>query len=615
MTSALIPQSVIEEVLARTDIYQTIQQYVALKRSGGSFKGLCPFHGEKTPSFYVHPAKGFYKCFGCGAGGNVIQFLMSIEGWNFPETVRQLAERCGVDIPEASPEEEEKHRRRREGKKLYLRIMELARAYFEANLWGTGGQAARMYLDERSIDEKTARAFGLGYAPTGWQNLLDHLQSKGIKGALVERAGLANSRDGGNGQYDRFRHRILFPIVDVWGNTLAFGGRTIAAQDDAPKYINSPETTYYTKGDQLYGIDVAKAGIQKADYALLVEGNFDVISLHACGLDMAIAPMGTALTENQARLISRYTKRVVVAFDGDSAGQEATLRCLPALEKAGLEAQVIEFDEFDDPDTFVRRHGREAFDEKLKKARPLVSWALDRLLTPVEQGPVERKLAALEEVSTLLQTMNNPVSWEHYAQEVSRRLAIEPRLLKDYLRKPKAFEAQTRKAVLAVQQSAQLESAEYGLLVVLMDRPQWFEGFFREELDKLLSSQELAEFLRSAHEHFQAQGQINGSVLLGEFGASPLAQTVTRALAEPDHGELYQPEKSLRWYQDCVHSLKKNWAQRTLDYLMDELGKTDFQTDRQTYTELLAQHKEVSRFKKSLDLETSSLKSVDRGGP
>ncbi|MFU8803163.1 MAG: DNA primase [Bradymonadaceae bacterium] len=615
MSNGLIPQSVIEEVLARTDVYQTVQQYVALKRSGSSFKGLCPFHGEKTPSFYVHPAKGFYKCFGCGAGGNVIQFLMSIEGWNFPETVRQLAERCGVDIPEASPEEEEKSRRRREGKKLYSRIMELARAYFEDNLWSDVGQGARMYLEERAIDEPTARAFGLGHAPAGWQNLLDHLQSKGIQSALVERAGLANSRDGGNGHYDRFRHRITFPIVDVWGQTLAFGARTIAANDTGPKYINSPETSFYTKGEQLYGLDVAKTAIQKAEFALVVEGNFDVISLHARGLDMTVAPMGTALTESQARLISRYAKRVVIAFDGDGAGQEATLRCLPALEKAGLEAQVIEFDAHDDPDTFIRRHGREAFDEKLKRARPLVSWALDRLLMPVEQGPVERKLAALEEVSALLGHVSNPVGWEHYAQEVSRRLTIEARLLKDYLRRPKAFEDRARQAVLAVQESAQLESAEYGILVVILDCPQWLEGFFREELDKLLSSQELAEFLKMAFEHFQAHGEINGSILLGELGGGPLYETVTRALAEPDHGELYQPEMSLRWYQDCVHTLKKNWAQRTLDHLMEELDKTDFQSDRETYTELLAQHKEVSRFKKSLDLETSSLKSVDRGGP
>jgi DNA primase len=324
--------------------------------------------------------------------------------------------------------------------------------------------------------------------------------------------------------------------------------------------------------------------------------------------------MGTALTEQQARLISRYTKRVIVAFDGDEAGQEATLRCLPALEKAGLEAQVVQFAEFDDPDTFVRRHGREAFDDKIKRARPLVAWALDRLLTPVEHGPVERKLAALEEISALLQHVNNSVGWEHYAQEVSRRLAIEPRLLKDYLRRPKAFEEQARQAVLAVQQSARLESAEYGLLVVLLDRPQWFEGFFREELDKLLSSQELADFLRFAWEHFQAHGQIHGSTLLGELRASPMASTISRALAEPERGELYQPEKSLRWYQDCVHTLKKNWAQRTLDYLMEELNRTDFQADRETYTALLAQHKEVSRFKKALELEASTLKTVERPG-
>ncbi len=606
----LIPDSVIEEVLARTDILETVRQYVALKRAGRNHKGLCPFHDENTPSFFVHPGMGIYKCFGCGEGGNVYQFLMALEGWSFPETVRHLAERCGVEIPEEDPREAKQARRRRQGKKLYLEIMKEAKAFYEARLWSEKGRAAQMYLKEREIPEETARAFGLGYAPQGWENLLNHMTAKGYRPQVLERAGLVMANDRG-GHYDRFRHRVVFPVVDVWGNTLAFGGRTLAEDDKGAKYINSPETAFYKKGGELYGLDVAKRTIQKEEFALLVEGNFDVIALHAVGLSMAVAPMGTALTERQARLLKRFARQVVVAFDGDEAGKEATLRCLEPLEAAGLMTKVIRFSPGDDPDTFVRREGEQALRLKIEGAPPLVEWALDEVVRPVEGAAVETRIGALEEVGAILDRVRDETILRHYAEEAARRLNIDPAQVSKYIQRPSSRREAVKEELRRVHQGPRWTSAEYGVLVVLLDHPQWLEDFFREELDKLLTSHDLAMLLNLARDHYGEHGEIDGSLLVEAVEQVPLREMVSQALAEPDRGELYPPEQSLRWYRDCVLTLKKSWAQRMADYLQQELADVDFSNDRERFEQLTCQLKEVEQFKQALDREGVSVESIE----
>ncbi|MEZ4458687.1 MAG: DNA primase [bacterium] len=483
-----IPETVIDEVIRRTDVVQVISGYVTLKKAGANYKGLCPFHNEKTPSFNVHPAKGIYKCFGCGAGGSALNFLMEIEGWSFPETVRHLAEKHGIEIPEEDDEEREEAAKKRDAKKLYFRVMELARDYFETQLWSAAGRAAQIYLSERGISEQTARSFRMGYAPDGWQNVLDHLEKNGIQGRLVERAGLAMPRKGQSGYYDRFRHRIMFPVQDIWGNTLAFSGRVFAGEDDGPKYINSPETSFYTKGHHLFGLSVAKQAIQQSGYAVLVEGNFDVVALHAQGVSMAVAPLGTALTNDQTRLLARYCREAVVAFDGDSAGEEATLKAMPALDAVGIEARVVRFTDGDDPDSYVRRHGRDGFQKFMDSGKPIISWAIDRALVPAEGPVVEKKLHALESVAEVLSGVSNALAWEHYAQEVSRRLEIEPELLREYLQRPTVHAQRVREAVSVAAAPVELPPAEFGLLAVLLDHPAWLKGFVGESYDQLLES-------------------------------------------------------------------------------------------------------------------------------
>ena len=596
-----IPQQVVEEVLGRTNVLDIIQQYVALKRSGVNYKGLCPFHQEKTPSFYVHPSKGIYKCFGCGAGGDAIHFLTQLEGWTFVEAVRSLAGRLGMELPEESEEDAKQARERQEARTQYQQLMAVAREFFEEQLWGPHGQVARSYLRERGVDEASARRFGLGWAPPGWQNLLDTLNSKGINGALAQQAGLALERQQGEGHYDRFRDRLMFPVIDIWGHTLAFSGRTLPG-DDGPKYINSPETRFYTKGEQLYGLHAAKKGIQQREYALLVEGNFDVVTLHAAGLDMVVAPLGTAFTLRQAQLLRRYTTRVILALDGDRAGQEATLKSLGALEQAQIEARVVSFDAGDDPDSFVRREGAQALLERLDHAPPLLEWAMGRILPRGEQEPIEERLKALEEAGQLLKEVRNPILLQHYRQEMERRLEIDPALYARYLpTQPGAADGRASAPASAsgspaTRQAARLERREFVLLVLLMEHPDWLMYFCQEQLQNLLMSQELAEFLELAASVYQERAELNAALLLSRCPYEHFKPVVTEAFASI--GEFYVEEKAVAMYQDTLRSIKRHWADQSIAQLERQRDTLDLFKQRQEYVELQRQIQELQQFKR-----------------
>ncbi len=604
---ALIPQETIDDVLARTDIVSVISQYVTLKRAGTNHKGLCPFHEENTPSFNVHNARGIYKCFGCGAGGNVLQFLMNLEGWSFPETVRHMAGRVGVEIPEEDPEEAAEQRKRRQARELYRNVMNTARDYYEEQLWGEAGGHARTYLEQRGIGQETARVFRMGYAPGGWQNLLDALAVKGINAALVERAGMAVSRQS-SGSYDRFRERVMFPVIDIWGHTLAFGGRVFIEGDEAPKYINSSETRFYTKGRQLFGLHAAKKGIQREEAALLVEGNFDVIALHAFGVDNAVAPMGTAFTEAQARLLKRYTRHVVIAFDGDSAGEEATARCLESCEIAGLKASVVRFEKGDDPDTFVRREGAQALKAMAAEAEALVAWSINRVL-PISKGgmsaPIEERMGALEQAAAILDKVQDKIAWNHYAEELERRLEIDPKLFRRYLKRPEKRK-DLRQEVKQAQsvKPVELSKVEFKLLTLLLDQPSWLVAFVREELSNLLESAELAEFLGHAAVYVEGKTEQEFSLAALTSRASPqLSQVVTSAADAAAAGREYEdlteydPENAARMYTDTMRELKYQWADRSIKPLEAELGQLDLQRDRDRYIEVYNQLKQLTAFR------------------
>ena len=408
----------LDEVRARTDLVELISDFLTLKRAGENWKGLCPFHAEKTASFMVNPRKGIFHCFGCGAGGDAFGFLMRQSHLSFPEAVRLLAERAGVTLPQAGGRGDAQAPQR---EPLY-ETLELAAAYYERALWERPeGERARRYLRERGISDDVARRFRLGYAPEGWEHLLQHARGAGVdEGALVQ-VGLALPRSEGRGIYDRFRGRLIFPISDLQGRVIAFGGRSLGPEE--PKYLNSPETPLYVKGQMLYALHLAKQAIREKGRAVVVEGYLDCLTAQQAGFGETVAALGTAFTPAQVTLLKRYTDELITAFDADPAGESATLRGLEVLVASGLRVRVAPLPAGEDPDSLIRKHGPHAFGGALDGAEPLLLKALAGF--PVSafqtfQGRVE----ALKSVATLLAKIPDPTEARLAVLEVARRFIL-----------------------------------------------------------------------------------------------------------------------------------------------------------------------------------------------
>jgi len=396
-----IPDDVIDQVLAAYDVVEVVGRYVPLKPAGRSFKALCPFHEEKTPSFTVNPDRQTFKCFGCGKGGNVFRFLMEHEGLTFPEAVRSLARDRGIPVPETgggTPEDESRSERAR-------KALKAAHAFFVRCLHADEGREARAYLTKRGYDEEAVRRFELGYAPAAWDRLVQVAAKRGVGGDVLEDAGLAVQRREG-GHYDRFRHRVIFPIADLQGRVITFGARALSDEDN-PKYLNGPETLVFKKANVLYALDRARDGIRKhgqAGEALLMEGYTDVLTCHLHGIDRAVAGMGTAFTPQQARLLKRFTQRVVLVYDGDEAGRMAAERTLDILLPEGLDVSVVLLPEGRDVDEILLEEGKEAFERHLAEARGLLDFKLHALeARPDAATPRGRAQTAEGLAKTILQ--------------------------------------------------------------------------------------------------------------------------------------------------------------------------------------------------------------------
>jgi DNA primase len=359
-----IPDSLVEEIRARADIVEIVSEHTRLKRSGKTFRGPCPLHGGEGPNFSVDPAKGFYKCFVCGEGGTVYTFLMKHLGMSYPEAIRFVAARVGVTVPD------EHERREEDPNRPLYDVNAFAADWFRKQLWEAESAAkARAYLERRGIGREAAERFGLGWAPEEWSAFGDAARKHGIPDRLLVELGLAKEGKGGREPYDAFRGRVIFPILDLGGRVVAFGGRILGeAEEHVPKYLNSPESAIYSKGRTLYGLHWSKGAVRKEETALVVEGYMDYVSLAAHGVENAVAPLGTAMTEDQAELISRYARRAILLYDSDKAGLKATFRSGDALLRAGVEVLVATLPEGEDPDSLVRAKGAAALRKYLDDA-------------------------------------------------------------------------------------------------------------------------------------------------------------------------------------------------------------------------------------------------------
>jgi len=422
----LIPEVTIEEVRLRTDIVEVISEYVSLQRKGKNYWGLCPFHSEKTPSFTVNPEKQMFYCFGCNVGGNIFTFLMKRENWSFVESVQNLASRYGVSLPEKeqSPHEREENRQRRR----FEEINEWAASYFHDLLMRLPeGEPGRVYFAQRGVDVETMKSFRLGYIPERWDGLLGYMQERGVQPHELAEAGLAvekesQNKDDGQRYYDRFRNRVLFSILDRRKQPIAFGGRVL--DDSIPKYLNSPESTFFNKGHHLYGMHRAHQGIREEGYALLVEGYMDVIALQNAGFPNAVASLGTALTKDQAKLLRRYTQRVVLLYDSDSAGIQASFRGGEILREAGIRVDVLTLTGAKDPDEFLKSYGVEDFKKALSKVLTFVEFKYRTMVGDNPPRSIPEKAELVIKLAGDILKVTSPVEREGYERFLSLELGL-----------------------------------------------------------------------------------------------------------------------------------------------------------------------------------------------
>ena len=510
-------QRFIDDLRAQANIVQVIQEYVPLKRTGGTYKGLCPFHSEKTPSFSVNPDRGFFYCFGCHAGGDVFKFLELQEKLGFQDVVRLLAQKLGVPIPEETDSDDgRRDAALREG---LLKVHESAAAFFRDQLAGPSGARARRYLADRGIETQTIDRLGFGYAPGGPDALKRRLAGAGFTDALLLESGLVLRRDNGE-LIDRFRHRVMVPIARETGSVIAFGGRALDA-DQVPKYLNSPETPIYTKGRTLYGLNVTRASIKELGYAVLVEGYFDFAQVFQAGSAPVVASCGTALTPQQMQLLRRFTTKVVLSYDADLAGQGAAARSCELLVAEGFDVNVAVLDAGQDPDTLIRRHGPEAYRQKLRNSRPYLEYLLDQAAGSVDLGHDEGRRVFLGKMLAVAARIPDSAARDQFGDRIAHKARITEEVVQAEIRKA-AVGRRTELTARELPTFGELKSAEKGLIWALMHRPA--EGF------EALRGLEAADLdTLSGRDVFEAAQGLGGAQ---EFSPSSLLQRLSTVNAQ-----------------------------------------------------------------------------------
>jgi DNA primase len=495
----LFPQTFIDDLRLQANILQVIGEYVPLKKAGASYKGLCPFHSERTPSFNVNPDKGFFHCFSCGAGGDVFKFLELHEKVGFQDAVRMLAQRFGVALPDTN-ENSDEARRDSGVREALLKMHEIALAYFREQLAGPAGGRARQQLKDRGVSQTTIDQLGLGYAPQSRDGLKGRLLKQGFPAPLVLQSGLAVQRDNAE-VIDRFRNRLMIPICRDTGSTVAFGGRSMES-DQVPKYLNSPETPIYSKGRTLYGLHLTKTGIRKLGYVVMVEGYFDFAQVFQANAAPVVASCGTALTQQQAQLLRRFTGKVVLSYDPDAAGEGAAAKSSELLVREGFDVNVVALDRGEDPDTFIRRQGGEAYRDRLRTSRPFLDYLLDQAAKGLSFRDAEVQRAFLGKMLAIAAWLPEAAARDQFADKVAHKANITAEVVQSEFRKL-AAKRQTGLARTELPGLGDVKKVEKALIWWLIQRPE--SGFpvvqsLEEEDLRQLVTRRILDVARSLHE-------------------------------------------------------------------------------------------------------------------
>lgn len=452
-----IPAQFIDELMARCDIADVVADYVPLTRKGGSLWGCCPFHSERTPSFHVVPERQMYKCFGCGKGGGVINFIMEIENLSYPDAVRFLAKRAGLEVPEERGDGGFRKRRER-----LLALNKEAARYFHSVLHSPAGRAGVDYLfGKRRLSKATVTRFGLGMAPDGWDKLITEMKSKGYEKSELLEAGLVVLSKEGR-VYDRFRNRVMFPIIDLRGDVIGFGGRVL--DDSTPKYLNSPDTPIFNKGRNLFALNIAKK--TRLGRIILTEGYMDTLSLHQAGFDCAVASLGTALTGDHAQLLARYTKEVVIAYDGDGAGVSAAQRAIGLLEKTGMKVRVLRMKGAKDPDEFIGKYGAEAFAKLLDQSENHIEYRIDQVKGKYDLTDDAQRVEFLKEAVPILAQLPSPAEREIYGARCAELAGVSAEVVTQEVKRERSrlsWKAKKQKERRDLTPTVQLQPKERAL--------------------------------------------------------------------------------------------------------------------------------------------------------
>ena len=602
-----IPQEVIEEVRRRSDIVEVISEYLPLRGAGGNYKALCPFHSEKTPSFTVTRQKQIFHCFGCGVGGNVFHFIMKYEQMSFPEAVVSLAQRFGVPLPRSrahpTTSTGEAHK-----EQLY-RLNEMAAEYYHKVLLSMPqGEKARAYLKRRGIEERSVQMFKLGYAPAVWDGLLRYATERGCPPPRLVEVGLIKARDEGHGFYDRFRDRLIFPIYNTTGRVVALGGRLLENLPDVPKYLNSPETAIYKKGQLLYGLQVAKQAIRRSGQVLIVEGYLDLISVVQAGIENIVATLGTALTRHHVQLLKAYANEAVLVFDGDQAGRSAALRgkehflqehvryflpgahisALKGALEGDLHAKVVLLPAGHDPDTFVQQEGREAMLHQVRQARPFMEFLFDAEAEGHDLESVQGKLTYVRKLLPLVTTMTNQVERTEYLSEIVKRTGIAPAALADELHRLKQGPKQAEND--AVGHYFPALGPERLLVQLLLTHRSWIPYTRPRLLADCLQDPQLRAILQALYRLVSERGDFDIATLLEALPDERCRDLVARLVLEPVGEDAVQQQ-----IDDCLMALQRRQVETQLKSLKEDMHEAEQGGDMVRLAHLQQQFAELCR--------------------
>lgn len=566
---------IIDQVRQVSSIVEIAGQYTTLKRRGRKWVGLCPFHSEKTPSFTVDEDKQLYHCFGCGAGGDIYSLVMERENLNFPEALKYLAEKYRIPLPpqrKVSPEVlklEEK----------LFKINELALGFFRKNLFNTQeGNRALEYLKKRGLSEETIQTLKLGYAMNSWSSLLEFFQAKSVPPSLLEKGGLVLPNPKKGGHYDRFRGRVIFPILSLTGRVVAFGGRTVV--DAEPKYLNSPDTPLYSKGKLLYGLNFSKDALREQGTAILVEGYTDFSALYQAGIRNVVASLGTALTSFQVGQAMRFAPRMVINYDADEAGQAAAARAVPLCLEKGLYVKALVLPGGMDPDAYLRKHGRDRYLALQKKAAPGLKFLIDTLAKGVQMTIPEEKGRVVRAVVKEIEKVPDPVARSEYFREASHELGVGEDLLRSLVAHPAAKRAPEETGIFC--------PGEKRLLQILMEDRTVAPYVFAECGDEIFRGLRSEPIFRYILDCFRGNRDWNFPELQGRIPADLLSQ-LARALYERQRGP------SVEEAQECLKSLRKVHLQNRLKDIQQRITSLERQGNKEELPALLYQKQDITK--------------------